>query len=68
MIEKALLLTKENNCGGLFRNPSLNVEVMVRTTPDGCTHLRMHTLTHINRTEVVLLCLAHSKRTRRLGT
>ena len=50
----ALLLLKYNNCAKLFWNPCINVEVMVRTNPDGRPHAltHTHTHTHIHRTKI----------------
>ena len=35
-LQKALLLTEENNRGKLFLNPITNIEVLVWTNAEGC--------------------------------
>ena len=50
MFQMALLLLEGNNCAKLFWNPCIIVQVMVRTNPDGRTHIhRMKIVTTMSR-------------------
>ena len=56
LFQTALLILKGNNCAKFFWNPCINVQVMVRTNPDGCMDTRTFT-----EQKLLQLCLAYSK-------
>ena len=55
MFQRTPLLLKGNNCAKLFWNPCINIQVVVRTNPDGCRD--------IHRTKIVTYPQAGSTKT-----